>query len=112
MLTIKLAASAESSDSFSIEIDTARNWMYEDFTLGSGNDGSSMEKALRISDLAMHLGAEDVWVAGYIVGGDMSTSKMVFEPPFTKDSHLALADNTKASTREECEGRSGRPSTL
>lgn len=102
MLTIKLAASAESSDLFSIEIDTARNWMYEDFTLGSGNDGSSMEKALRISDLAMHLGAEDVWVAGYIVGGDMSTSKVVFEPPFTKDSHLALADNTKASTREEC----------
>lgn len=102
MLTIKLSASAETSDSFSVEIDTVRNWMYEDFTLGSGNDGSSMEKALKIADLAMNLGAEDVWVCGYIVGGDVSTSKVSFDPPFTKESHLALADNVKASTREEC----------
>ena len=81
MLTIKLSASAETSDSFSVEIDTVRNWMYEDFTLGSGNDGSSMEKALKIADLAMNLGAEDVWVCGYIVGGDVSTSKVSFDPP-------------------------------
>lgn len=102
ILTVKLSASAETSDSFSIEIDTTRNWLYEDYTLGSGNDGSSMEKALRISDLALNTGAKDVWVAGYIVGGDVSSSNIKFEPPFTKESHLALSDNVKASTRSEC----------
>ena len=102
ILTIRLSASSETGGSFSVKIDTTRNWIFEDFTLGSGNDGSSMEKALKVADLTMFLGAEDVWVCGYIVGGDVSTSKVSFDPPFTKESHLALADNVKASTREEC----------
>lgn len=102
IMTVKLSATGEAPGTFSITIDTTRNWLYEDFTFGSGNDGSSMAKAFTVSDLAMKLGAEDVWVAGYIVGGDVTTSTVVFEPPFTKESNLAIADNTRASTREEC----------
>lgn len=103
MLTIKLSASGEApGGSFTIDIDTTRNWIYEDFLLGSGNNGSSMDRAFTVADLAMNLGAEDVWVCGYIVGGDVSTSKLSFEPPFSKSSHLAISDNPDASTREEC----------
>ncbi|HIZ87494.1 MAG TPA: DUF4493 domain-containing protein [Candidatus Coprenecus pullistercoris] len=102
MLTIKLSASAEASGSFSVSIDTARNWMSEDYTLGSGNDGSTMEKAMAVSDLALNLGAQDVWVTGYIVGGDVTTSNVVFSPPFTKESNLAISDNRNASAREDC----------
>lgn len=102
ILTVKLSASAESSGAFSVEIDTARNWIFEDFTLGSGNNGSSMENALTVTDLAMHLGAEDVWVTGYIAGGDVTTANIRLEPPFTKASHIALSDNAGASTRGEC----------
>lgn len=102
MLTIKLSASDEAADSFTIDIDTSRNWMHEDFTIGSGNDGSSMEQALAVADLALHSGAEDVWVAGYIAGGDVTTAGMKSEPPFTKNSHLAIADRPGTTSREQC----------
>ena len=104
ILTIRLSASSETGGSFSVKIDTTRNWIFEDFTLGSGNDGSSMEKALKVADLTMFLGAEDVWVCGYIVGGDVTTANVKLEPPFSKETHLAIADNAGASTREECAG--------
>lgn len=102
MLTIKLSASEEASDAFTIDIDTSRNWLYEDFMLGSGNDGSTMENALTVADLAMNLGAKGVWVSGYITGGDVTTSKVNFNPPFSKNSHLAISDSGAASSREQC----------
>lgn len=103
MLTIKLSASEESpGGSFSIEIDTTRNWIFEDFTLGSGNDGSSKEKALSVSDLILYEGAEDVWVTGYIVGGDVSGANVNTEPPFKEASNLAISDNPAATARAEC----------
>lgn len=104
ILTLKLSASAETSsgDGFTIEVDTSRNWIYEDFTLGSGNNGSSADKALTVTDLSMHIGAEEVWVCGYIVGGDMSKTNIRLEAPFSKDSHLAIADTPEVSDREQC----------
>ncbi len=100
--TLKLAASTEAPGGFSIKVDTTRNWIEEDFTLGSGNDGSSPERALHIADLPMYMEATDVWVVGYIVGGDVSTSKVNFDGPFTKESHIAIAESTDVSSREEC----------
>ena len=102
ILTIKLSASNESPDSFSIQIDTSRNWIYEDYMVGSGNNGSSIEKALKVADLSMHLGAEKVWVCGYVIGGDVSTANIKVEPPFTKATHLAMADNAGVTERENC----------
>lgn len=102
ILTIKLSASGENSGGFSVAVDTSRNWLYEDFTLGSGNDGSTAEKALAVADLIMNLGAKEVWVAGYIVGGDVTTSNINLEPPFSKNSHIAIADRTAVSERAEC----------
>ncbi len=101
--TLKLAASAtEGNNGFSIEIDTSRNWICEDFTIGSGNDGSSISSALEVSELAQHLEKKEVWVKGYIVGGDISASKVVFEPPFSKASNIAIAETPYAATREQC----------
>ncbi|HIZ86476.1 MAG TPA: DUF4493 domain-containing protein [Candidatus Coprenecus stercoravium] len=102
MLTIKLSSSDDSQDSFSVIIDTSRNWISEDFKFGSGNDGSSIEKAISIGDLVLNYGAEEVWVTGYIVGGDVSSANVKLEPPFTKNTHVAIADSPGASTREEC----------
>lgn len=102
ILTIKLSATSGPSGSFSVEVDTARNWLFEDFTVGSGNDGSSMEKALSIADLAMYLGVEDVWVCGYVAGGDVSTSKINTQPPFSKNTNLAIADRPGTVERENC----------
>ncbi len=101
--TLKLAASAvEGQNGFSIQIDTTRNWISEDYTVGSGNSGSSMSNALQVSELAQHLEEKEVWVVGYIVGGDVSASKVVFEAPFAKASNIAIAETPNASTREQC----------
>lgn len=102
ILTIKLSASAESSGGFSVEIDTARNWLFEDFTVGSGNNGSSMENALQVADIPLNKGAKGVWVTGYIVGGDVTTSKINTAPPFSEMSNLAISDNPVATGRNEC----------
>ena len=102
IMTIKLSASGETSGSFTVSVDTTRNWIYEDYMIGSGNNGSSMDKAFSVADLLLNVGAEEVWVCGYIVGGDVTTSNIKLEPPFTKSSHLAISDNPDASTREEC----------
>ncbi len=100
--TLKLAASSEKAEGFSITVDTSRNWINEDFTVGSGNDGSSMDRAVKICDLEKMIDAKDIWVTGYIVGGDVSNSKVKFEGPFSKATHIAIADSPDAETREEC----------
>lgn len=103
MMTVRLSvADSYGENTFSVEVDTSRNWIYEDFVLGSGNNGSSADKAMTVADLILNMGVEDVWVAGYIVGGDMTTANVKFEGPFSKTTHLAIASSTEASSREEC----------
>lgn len=102
MFTLKLSASAEDVNNFKIVIDTVRNWYSEDYMIGSGKDGSSVEKALEVPDLQSYIGAKDVWVVGYIVGGDMSSSKVKLEPPFSKNAHIAIAAKSVVHGREEC----------
>lgn len=106
MLTLKLSAAPDSDNDsgFSIFIDTTRNWMTEDYIVGSGNDGSTMQKALTVKDLSMHTGSKSLWVKGYIVGGDLSSSKVNTQPPFTKASHLAISDKSIVSSRADCAG--------
>lgn len=107
MLTVKLSAAGNGDGNgggFRIMIDTSRNWIYDVFTVGSGNDGSTPEAALAVAELGTRIGAKDIWVKGYIVGGDLSTSNMVTEPPFSKASNLAIADSRNPSGREMCAG--------
>lgn len=102
MLSLKLYATQRENDGFSIVVDTTRLWINEDYLYGSGNDGSSISSALRQDELGAYLGAKDVWVEGFIVGGDVSNSSVKFDPPFTKLSNLAISSYSEASTREEC----------
>lgn len=102
ILTVNLSASQDTPEGFSITVDTARNWTWEDYVTGGDRDGSKPEQALTVADLPSYAGAEDVWVEGYIVGGDVTTSKVNTKPPFAKESHLAIADYAFVSEREQC----------
>lgn len=103
MLTLKLSVpDGQDGDSFSVDLDTARNWIFEDFVLGSGNSGASAGEALSVEDLPLNSGAKGVWVAGYIVGGDVTISKVNFEAPFKEASNLAISADVNASAREDC----------
>ena len=71
----------ESDAGFSIEVDGSGTNVDETIVIGNetikGADGSSREKALDVAAASGRLG-DTLWVWGYIVGGDLSASKISF----------------------------------
>lgn len=104
ILTVTVSASASGSGGMSLQVDTARVWTSEDFKIGGGADGSSPSSAISAADVASHAGETDVWVYGYIVGGDLSSSgsKMNTSPPFTSDTHLAISYRSTVTDKASC----------
>lgn len=104
MLTVNLALAAIDSSTFTsgIVIDSISTWKL-DTLLIDGNDGSSRAKAIALSRLSEFEGMK-IWVKGYIVGGDVSDDLVVFTPPFTKGSHMAIAGNIGERLRAKCFG--------
>ena len=89
-------------------MDTLRNWRSETYTIGgsnsgSGNDGSADIQALSVSEAKDHAGESGVWVYGYIVGGDLTSSgKSVKTSGITKSTHLALATRSSVTDKASC----------
>lgn len=105
ILQIKLEATNTDSPTnggVSVVIDTTRVWLNEDILLGSENNGSSAEKGLRKVEIEGWIGAKNVWIQGYIVGGDLSSSGIKLNPPFTSSSNLAIADSPDEQNRNMC----------
>ena len=102
---LTLNASKEDSQSgFSIEVDTSAFRIVETVTVGgafTGEDGSSAAKALNIRSAKEHAG-DTVWVWGYIVGGDLSSSSANFTGPFTKSSNIAIAATPSENSYSNC----------
>lgn len=104
ILTIRF--SADLSDNvgadFHIAVDTGRVWITEDYVYGKERDGSARSRALLVSDLENMVGSEDVWVKGYVVGGDLSSSSAVYAPPFSSQTNFMISDRPSASSRDGC----------
>ena len=64
-------------------------------------DGLSQATALSVAQAALYPD-EVVWVWGYIVGGDLSSSSVNFEAPFSKNSNMAIASYASCTSREAC----------
>ena len=102
-LNVKVAG-APARDNISIEIDTVRIWTEEDYVIGGddGNSGADPDNALSVNEARTSAGAEDVWVTGYVVGGDLSRSSMSFSPPFESATNLAIAARSSVTAKESC----------
>lgn len=99
ILSIRLCASVGSkSGGISLQLDTARTWLSEQFTPGGAGAGE-IDGAYDIATARTRAGETGVWVSGYIVGVATSSGKIAFEPPFTKNTNLVLG--TKASTADK-----------
>ncbi len=103
------SASASSGGTLHISVDTSRTWIKDSFVIGgSGSSsggssgGSSRDAAYNVSQAKSELGAEDVWVYGYIVGGDMTSASISFDEPFTSNTNIAVAGRTSVSEKESC----------
>ena len=87
-----------------IAVDTTRYWNSSDVTIGdkSGTGGGDKGKALSVAQARGSAGSEDVWVYGYVVGGDLSSSSASFSTPFKSRTNLLLGTRSSSSDKGSC----------
>lgn len=110
ILSIKISAPSmdHASGSIKVAVDTSKNWITEYYTIGGdnnggGNSGVESSNAISVGDAHSHIGEEDVWVYGYIVGGDLTANgKSVKTSGITKPSHLAIAARSSVTEKASC----------
>ena len=106
MLTLTLdAGSMDSQSNISVQVDTtvaylSQTIMVDEYRSSQG-DGLAQATAFSVIEAASHP-EESVWVWGYIVGGDLTSSAINYEVPFSKNSNLAIAASAMCRTRSEC----------
>ena len=87
----------------SIKVDTLRNWISDEFVIGGGSGkGNGKYDAMTVSEALTHAGDEDVWVSGYIVGGDLSSSSASFKKPFKSKSNMLLGPRSSTADKSVC----------
>ena len=106
ILTLTLdAGSMDSGSKITVKLDTTATYLSQSIMVDqyqqSLGDGLDWNTAFSIVDAAQHP-EETVWVWGYIVGGDLTSSGINYEAPFTKNSNLAIAASPSCRTRSEC----------
>ncbi len=104
ILTLGVNTGSESTrGGVSVQVDTSRNWTSDNFVIG-GNPGagSDTSKAYNVSEAKKHTGEQEVWVYGYIVGGDLSSSKCSFSAPFSSRTNIVLANKTSVKDKSLC----------
>lgn len=96
--------SGVSGNAITVSVDTTRIWTEDSYTIGDDDpgQGSQADKAFSVSQAKTMAGAKDVWVTGFIVGGDLTQSAMSTVPPFKSESNLAIASRSSVSDKESC----------
>lgn len=87
----------------SVAVDTSRVWLSDSYEIGGDNGkGSQVTDALTVSQAMESIGEEGVWVSGYIVGGDLTSSSASFEVPFTSRTNILLGPRSSTVTKSSC----------
>lgn len=106
ILKINISASESPSvgeeESIRVAVDTARNWITEDYVIGGDSVSDDLSRALTVVQAMASSGDEDVWVCGYVVGGDLTSSSAVFDGPFTSRTNILLGSRSSAAERSSC----------
>ena len=121
VLTLSISAphgGSAAASSISVSVDTAKVWNHESYVIGGsgsgsgtgsggssgdGDKGDAVDNAYSVSQAPAHVGEDDVWVFGYIVGGDLSTAgTTVKTSKITKATHLAIAARSSVTSKASC----------
>ncbi len=111
ILTVSISAPADGSASGQVKVvvDTSKVWSNEQYVIGgdndggSGNDGGEWKNAIAVGEAYKHVGETGVWLYGYIVGGDLtSAGKSVKTEGISKNTHIALAERSSITAKEDC----------
>lgn len=104
-VSVAAGVSGTAEESIRVAVDTSRIWNSESYIIGGGESsgkGDDVSDALTVSQAIASVGEEDVWVSGYIVGGDLSSSSASFEPPFSSRTNILLGPRSSVSSRSSC----------
>lgn len=97
------SAGAQEDGRISVSVDTTRNWISDNYIIGGQNDmGSEVSEALTVSQARSAAGSKDVWVCGYVVGGDLSSSSASFDEPFSSRTNILLGPKSSTQDRDAC----------
>ena len=90
--------------SLTVSVDTTRNWMTGSYVIGGNNDegGYGVRDALTVSQALESIGDQDVWISGYIVGGDLSSASASFEKPFSSRTNLLIGPRSSTVDKNAC----------
>lgn len=93
--------STESSrtDGISVSVDTSRVWLSDEYIIGGGLSSGDV---LSVAEAVDRAGEEDVWVCGYIVGGDLTSSSASFSKPFTSRTNIVLGPRSSTNEKSSC----------
>lgn len=87
----------------SVVVDTTRHWIDDEVVIGgSSGGGIAVDDALTVARAIAGGPREDVWVSGYIVGGDLTSKSANFSEPFKSSSNLLLGPRSTTSDRDAC----------
>ena len=102
ILSVRLCASVGSrSGGISLQLDTTRTWLSEQYTPG-GTGAGDIDQAYDVATARTRAGEKGVWVCGYIVGVATGTGKIAFTPPFDKNTNLVLGTKASTTDKERC----------
>jgi hypothetical protein len=121
ILTLNISApygGTAATSSITVAVDTAKIWNSESYVIGGGGSGSGsgsggsggdddsgtgLDSAYSVAQAMDHIGEDEIWVFGYIVGGDLSSAgTTVKTSKFTKATHLAIAARSSVTTKASC----------
>ena len=106
MLTLKVLAPSvqaeEQGGGISVSIDTTRVWINEECMIGGSVNAEDAGSALTIADARKAVGQEDVWVTGYIVGGDLTSASASFAGPFKSMTNILLGPRSAVTDKSGC----------
>lgn len=111
MLDLKVGVASGSQSSggavscggISVAVDTTRNWLNGSYVIGGDNSGGSgFNDAMTVAEALKSIGSEDVWVSGYVVGGDLSSASASFEKPFSSRTNIVLGPRSSTTDRTSC----------
>lgn len=95
-------SSGRGGESISVSVDTSRVWLSDSYVIGGSGNGSGSDNVLTVNQMMSSVGEEDVWVSGYIVGGNLTSSSASFDKPFTSRTCLLLGPRSSTRDRQSC----------
>lgn len=102
-LSAVVPSPSQSEESIKVAVDTSRYWLYEDYVIGGEHSkGDEIENALTVNQAMASVGKEDVWVSGYVVGGDLTQTSASFQKPFESKTNIIIASRSTVKDRDVC----------